>query len=48
MGTLGIGVNIWLYYDDIKNRGGQLDKVDAKRKKIEEDLAAEPEFLEID
>ena len=32
LGTIGIVFNVMLYLDDINNRGGQLDKVDAKEK----------------
>ena len=36
--VIGFGINVWLYFDDIKNRGGVLHKVDTGEEKDDDAL----------
>ena len=44
LSLIGLGINIWLYIDDIRNRGGILDKVD-KGNNAEEDAMKVGDFM---
>lgn len=39
LGTLGFIVNIFLYFDDINNRGGALNKTYSKKMELEEHMS---------
>jgi len=38
MGFCGFAVNIWLYFDDINNRGGILNNIAKKKQELDENM----------
>lgn len=38
LGVCGISVNVWLYFDDINNRGGVLNNIAKKKQELEDHM----------